>query len=126
MYNIKMITSLELSRLICKDYNLDPYRYEKFTNFSNTKAMKQFVKGSTCRIRVVTSYGNYPYMRDGQRNEAALAQAIMLVKQNFKTLEELADEAGIALGMKIIRVSEPGGWYSHGVRYTYKDKYCEI
>ena len=77
---------------------------------------------------IVDANGNeYPYML-GQtiRNEEKLIDFDYIYITRPKGLEQILNETGINLKSEKCKICEGNGWHSQGIRYFYKNIYCEI
>ena len=125
---MECITSYEMCKIICQDHGIWPTSIHK-TYFNQYKVVNGIRKiRAPFNAVIVTNEGEeLPYMLpNGCRNEAALASFDFIYVKTFKSLLEVIKEANVGVKTSKCKISEGGGWYSQGLRYTYKDFYCEI
>ena len=114
----------------------------KVSNFSNKKLLilplpndteniKKFTKRVANQVLIFDGIKEHPYMlgkkaSQAKRNEEVFKTAIELRLYVDKTLEEIAKEVGVKLKKSKCKISEGGGWYSEGLRYSFNNYYTEI
>jgi hypothetical protein len=122
------VTYHEFCKAIAKDYSIELSHKQKtyFEDFPIKKGKKKINSFSDAVI--VDNDGNeYPYMlTPHNRNEDKLIDFDYIYITRSKSLNRILNEVGLDLRSEICKISEGGGWYSVGIRYFYKDLYCEI
>lgn len=126
------ISTLNLTKLIANDYNLEinkeiRFNYKSFKINPNTGNKK--INVSSDAIIVDHEGKEYPYMLDvskPQRNDEKLKEFNYIKIIRNKSLQEICEEANITLKSHNVKICEGNGWYSNGTRYYYKDFYCDI
>lgn len=110
-----------------------------YPNISSKKEIRRYlseypiVKGkrkihANCDATIVTNNGKeYPYMLNSfTRNEEKLKDFDYISVTRYKSLKEILEEIGLNLPQSKVKISEGNGWYSTGIRYQYKDFYCDL
>lgn len=125
---MKEVTISVFVNAIAKDYNLEVIvKKKKYFNDFPIVNGKRKINSSGISIIVDKEGNSHPYMLNPwQRNDEKLVDFDYIYVNVSKSLKEITDEAGISLQSKRTKICEGGGWYSWGVRYTYKDIYCEF
>lgn len=122
MDTIKEVTMYKFIETICKDYNVDINKTDVLVLPQDRKEIKKFTRSRAEMVRIVVDNIEAPYMLDDyKRNQEALDKAQELRCSATKYLQEVIQETGVILSTKTVKISEGGGWYSHGTEYTYKN-----
>jgi len=123
-----MVTYYQFCKTIAEDFKIElNQKYKtKLSSFpirNNKRKIKSYYDA-----RIVDNEGNeYPYMLTQTiRNEEKLVDFDYIYVIRPKSLEQIIKEIGINLKSEKCKISESGGWYSQGIRYFYKDIFCEI
>ena len=126
---MKAVSTTEFRYVIANDFNINLWVNTKiyFTSFPIVDGKRKINCRSNCVI--VDKDGiEHPYMIDeNRRNEEKLLDFDHLLLRREKTLNEVLEDVGFCVEIEVekCRVSEGGGWYSFGAKYTYKNIYCE-
>lgn len=60
------------------------------------------------------------------RNDEKLFDFDYIYVKRLKSISDIVKETNVEIKTAKAKISEGGGWYSEGSRYTYKDMYCEF
>lgn len=121
------VTLFEFLSRIAKDFNLELRRKHEtpFNRYPSVNGKKK-IKAPYDAIIIDLDGAEHPYMLEsGTRNNEKLIEFDRIYIIRTKDLWALSEEAGIKIHSANCKISEGGGWSSNGVRYFYKDIYCE-
>jgi hypothetical protein len=122
------VTYSHFCKTIADDFKIELYQKEKtyFGQFPIKNGARK-IKSPHNSVIVDIQGNEYPYMlNEKTRNNDKLVSFdyIYVVKQ--KNLEQILNEVGIQLTSTECKICDSNGWYSRGIRYLYKDFFCEV
>ena len=125
---MKQVTQSQFTDILCKDYNIEQqYKYiREFNSFPiiNGRRKINFYNDGI----IVDRKGNeFPYMLSNYvRNEEKLLDFVYIYCMRYKSLIDILQELNLVLKSEPCKICEGVGWYTNGIKYYYKDIYCEI
>ena len=125
---MKQVTQSQFTDILCKDYNIDS-QYKSITKFESFPVIngKRKINARYDSIIVDNDGNEFPYMLSKYvRNEEKLLNFDYIYTIYYKTLDQILKEIPITLKTESCKICEGGGWYTNGIKYYYKDIYCEI
>ena len=123
------LKSYDFCKQICEENNIE----------FNTKVIIGYEKDFPLREngtrKISASYHSFIVDKEGnthkymlnhyQRNEEVLKSFDYIYINSFVSISELINDYGIEITSEKCKISEGNGWFSDGVRYIYKNIYCE-
>lgn len=125
---MKELTTYEFITAFCKDVNIEPIKDVHFKLPAKKEYIKNFVSGNAFKVRIFDGENEYPYMSSVTppiRNDEKLNIGKELRMKIYKSFTDIQKESCVEIHQIRVRISEGAGWYSWGIRYTYKDFFCE-
>lgn len=125
---MKEVTSHDFIITICNDYKIEPFKQIKtYKHQFPIKNGKIKISSTYDAIIVNNSSEEFPYMINKfTRNDEKLIDFDYIYVKRLKSISDIEKETNSEIKTAKAKISEGGGWYSEGSRYTYKDVYCEF
>ena len=122
------VTYSQFCNTIASDYNIQlEEKHKTYIVEFPIKNGKRKINSFFDAIIVDKEGNEYPYMLSLTiRNEERLIDFDYIYITRPKSLSVLLKEASLTLKTESCKICEGGGWYSNGIRYYYKDIFCEI
>jgi len=122
------VTYYQFCKIIANDFNIElNQKYITKLNQFPIKNGKRKINSTNNSIIVDVNGNEHPYMLSQTiRNEEKLIHFDYIYVIHQKGLEQILKEIGIKLKWEKCKICEGGGWHSQGIRYFYKDVYCEV
>ena len=125
---MKEVSQSQFINILCKNYNIEQQN-KSITKFESFPVIngKRKINARYDSIIVDNDGNEFPYMLSKYvRNEEKLLNFDYIYTIYYKTLDQILKEIPITLKTESCKICEGGGWYTNGIKYYYKDIYCEI
>ena len=122
------VTYFEFCKSIAEDFGIELMnKQKKYINQFPIKNGRRKINSFRDAVIVSKDGNEHPYMlsTSGVRNEKQLIDFDYIYIKRAKSLNQIVEEAGIALKSKPCKICEGSGFHSKGTRYFYKNIYCE-
>lgn len=118
----------DMVKIIAEDYNISSKKKMKtYFNEFPIRKNKRRICGRYDSIIVDKDGDEFPYMSSkNERNDDKLIEFDYIYNIVYKTLEDIINELNLHLKTEECKICESGGWFSIGMRYYYKNYYCDI